>query len=111
MCIRLTRRCPQSKNNVFNNKAWCWHSQQTYGYWAINQEQGLPIVKNLLIKTSKVISREPRILEYYWGSTNTIIKPAEEKDSQRTVASEGDRLYLAKTISSSRKLKKLGGGD
>jgi hypothetical protein len=55
------------QKNVFNNEAWCWHFQQIYGYWGINQEQGLPIVKNLLIKTSKVISREPRVLEYYWG--------------------------------------------
>ena len=46
------------------------------------------------------------------GGTNTTIKPAEETDSQRLVASEGDRLCLAKTKSSSRKLKKkLGGGD
>jgi hypothetical protein len=42
------------------------------------------------------------------GGTNTTIKPAEEKDSQRLVASEGDRLHLVKTKSSSRMLKKLG---
>jgi hypothetical protein len=57
----------------------------------INQEQGPTIVNNLLIKNIKGDFQGAKCPGLVLGDTNTI-KPTEEKDSQRLVASEVDQL-------------------